>query len=128
MTSAFKIARNSTNEFSSSHHSLLKPASLSSFGPPSTASGATPPYGGHHAPLGPSPFSHEQLGGFHPSMLLNAQLALQVQAAAMAAALGGVSSAGTPPTGTPPISSIFSAGARTTPTTYTPSATPTVSE
>ena len=48
-------------------------------------------------PTAPSPFSHDQLGGFHPSMLLNAQLALQVQAAAMAAALG-VSSASTTPT------------------------------
>ena len=49
-------------------------------------------------PTAPSPFSHDQLGGFHPSMLLNAQLALQVQAAAMAAALGVSSSASTTPT------------------------------
>jgi hypothetical protein len=61
----------------------------------------TPPYG----PSLGSPLSaeHHQMG-FHPSMLLNAQLALQVQAAAMAAALG-VSSAATP------TSSIFSTSA-----------------
>ena len=112
MTSAFKIARNAGTDFSS-HHSLLKPSCLSTFGPP-VAAGA-PPYG--HAPMAPtmpSPLSHDQLGGFHPSMLLNAQLALQVQAAAMAAALGA-SSASTTPT-----SSIFSPQSRSTPAGLTP--------
>lgn len=113
VTSAFKIARNSSNDFSS-HHGLLKPSCLSTFGPPSGVPpppGATPPYGSH-APLGPSlPLSHDQLGGFHPSMLLNAQLALQVQAAAMAAALQASTAS--------PTSSIFSTPSRTTPPTST---------
>ena len=107
VTSAFKIARNAGTDFSS-HHSLLKPSCLSTFGPPVPTTPS--PFG--HVPMGnptaPSPFSHDQLGGFHPSMLLNAQLALQVQAAAMAAALG-VSSASTTPT-----ASIFQS--RATPT------------
>jgi len=108
VTSAFKIARNAGTDFSS-HHSLLKPSCLSTFGPPVPTTPS--PFG--HAPMGnptaPSPFSHDQLGGFHPSMLLNAQLALQVQAAAMAAALGVSSSASTTPT-----ASIFQS--RATPT------------
>ena len=110
VTSAFKIARNAGTDFSN-HHSLLKPSCLSTFGPPMPA---TPPYG--HAPINPtlpSSLSHDQLGGFHPSMLLNAQLALQVQAAAMAAALGVSSTSGP----TTPTSSIFSPQSRSTPTT-----------
>lgn len=94
VTSAFKIARNNATDFGS-HHSLLKPSCLSTFGPPTgvpppplSAAQATPSY---LAPtLASPPLSHDQLG-FHPSMLFNAQLALQVQAAAMAAALGASS-------------------------------------
>lgn len=105
MTSAFKIARNSASDFGS-HHSLLKPSCLSTFGPPTgvpppPAAQATPSY---LAPTLASPLSHDQLG-FHPSMLFNAQLALQVQAAAMAAALGASSSSASGSTMTP---SIFS--------------------
>lgn len=105
VTSAFKIARTGSQDFGGHHggSSLLKP-SLSSLGPPMNA--ATPPYGlgPSHSPMGLP--GHEHLGGFHPSMLLNAQLALQ---AAMAAAAMGVSSAGT--------ASIFSSPLRSTPGT-----------
>ena len=110
MTSAFKIARNSTNEFG--HHSLLKPSCLSTFGPPVPPGSSTYP-GQSSAGVGgllgggptslphslPSPQDHL---GFHP-MLLNAQLALQ--AAAVAAAMG---------TSAPNIGGLFSSPIRTT--------------
>ena len=90
VTSAFKIARNSNNEFG--HHGLLKPSCLSTFGPPmppsssyNSQSGSGGLIGGGPTPLPPSLPSPQDHLGFHP-MLLNAQLALQ--AAAVAAAMG----------------------------------------
>ena len=109
MTSAFKIARNSTNEFG--HHGLLKPSCLSTFGPPVPPSSTYPGQssaggggllGGGPTPLPPSLPSPQDHLGFHP-MLLNAQLALQ--AAAVAAAMG--TSAG-------PVGGLFSSPLRTT--------------
>ena len=113
VTSAFKIARNSTNEFG--HHGLLKPSCLSTFGPPvppgssgypgqSSAAGGGGGLlgGGPTTPLPPSLPSPQDHLGFHP-MLLNAQLALQ--AAAVAAAMG--TSAG-------PAGGLFSSPLRTT--------------
>ena len=92
VTSAFKIARNSSNEFGH-HPGLLKPSCLSTYGPPmppaSTfgqgGTGAGGLLGGGPTPLPPSLPSPQDHLGFHP-MLLNAQLALQ--AAAVAAAMG----------------------------------------
>ena len=55
--------------------------------------------------MAPPPLGHE-MGGFNPSMLLNAQLALQ--AAAMAAAMASTSGTTTPAT------SIFSSAPPTT--------------
>jgi len=113
VTSAFKIARNSTNEFG--HHGLLKPSCLSTFGPPvppgssgypgqssAAAGGGGLLGGGPTTPLPPSLPSPQDHLGFHP-MLLNAQLALQ--AAAVAAAMG--TSAG-------PAGGLFSSPLRTT--------------
>ena len=84
VTSAFKIARNSSSDFSHHHPAgLLKPSCLSTFGPPVPP---TPPYS-----MAPPPgMGGHEMGGFNPSMLLNAQLALQ--AAAMAAAMASTSS------------------------------------
>ena len=87
VTSAFKIARNSSSDFSHHHHpGLLKPSCLSTFGPPVPP---TPPYS-----MAPPPGLMEA-PGFNP-LLLNAQLALQAMQGAMAAAMASTTSSTTP--------------------------------
>ena len=108
VTSAFKIARNSSSDFSHHHHpGLLKPSCLSTFGPPVPP---TPPYSMAPPPGlgGPGGGGHE-FSGFNP-LLLNAQLALQAMQGAMAAAMASTTSS------TTPVASLFNS----TPATTTP--------